>query len=54
MSYTSSLLTSTSGITTEEWDRLYADSLVSMENGSTPWNLYITDFSPENKKKFIS
>jgi len=53
MSYTSALLTHTGGITTEEWDRLYADSLISMENGSTPWNIYVSDFSPENKKNFM-
>ena len=53
MSYTGALLTDTSGITTEEWDRLYADSLDSMNAGSTPWHAYIADQSPENKKNFM-
>ena len=53
MTYTSTLLTSTDGITTEEWDRLYADSLDSMNSGSTPWELYTTDMNEGSKKAYM-
>jgi hypothetical protein len=53
MAYTSALLTDTSGITTEEWDRLYADSLNSMNSGSTPWEIYTTDMGEGSKKAYM-
>ena len=53
MTYTSVLLTSTEGITTEEWDRLYADSLNSMDSGSTPWASYTVNLTAEGKKDYM-
>tara|TARA_Y100000992_G_C21221801_1_gene470813 strand:+ start:316 stop:858 length:543 start_codon:yes stop_codon:yes gene_type:complete len=53
MTYTSALFTSTNDITTEEWNRLYADSLASMDAGSTPWNIYTANLTAQGKKDYM-